>query len=89
MVEKVKAEIIKKKGIKLVEEIRLERITEGKCVQIRHVGPYSTELKSLSEMKKKSLIENGLHHEIYLSDPRRASGEKMKTILRQPVKERT
>jgi hypothetical protein len=39
-------------------------------------------------MEKKNLIENGLHHEIYLSDPRRVSGEKMKTILRQPVKER-
>jgi hypothetical protein len=70
-----------------------EKITEGKCVQILHVGPYSTEPESLSKMRKmmekKNLIENGLHHEIYLSDPRRVSGEKMKTILRQPVKERT
>jgi len=93
IVEKVKAEIIKKKGIELVEEIRFERINEGKCVQILHVGPYSTEHESLSKMRKlmekKNLIENGLHHEIYLSDPRRVSGEKMKTILRQPVKERT
>lgn len=93
IVEKVKAELIKKKGIELVEEIRFERITEGKCVQILHVGPYSTEPESLSKMRKlmekKNLIENGLHHEIYLSDPRRVSGEKMKTILRQPVRERT
>ncbi|MBS7630407.1 GyrI-like domain-containing protein [Candidatus Bathyarchaeota archaeon] len=93
IVEKVKAEIIKKKDIELVKEIMFERITEGKCVQIMHVGPYSTEPESLSKMRKlmekENLIENGLHHEIYLSDPRRVPGEKMKTILRQPVKERT
>jgi hypothetical protein len=40
-------------------------------------------------MEEKNLVENGLHHEIYLSDSRRVSEEKMKTILRQPVKERT
>lgn len=93
IVEKVKAEVIKKKGIELIKEIKFERITEGKCIQIMHVGPYSTEPESLSKMRKlmeeKNFIENGLHHEIYLSDPRRVPEEKMKTILWQPVKERT
>lgn len=37
-------------------------------------------------MEKENLIENGLRHEIYLSDPRRVPEEKLKTILRQPVK---
>jgi len=37
-------------------------------------------------MEKENLIENGLHHEICLSDPRRVPEEKLKTILRQPVK---
>ncbi len=77
IVEKVKAEIIKKKGIELVKEIMFMKITEGKCVQIMHVGPYSTEPLSLLKMRrimeKKNLIENGLHHEIYLSDPRRGN----------------
>ncbi|MEM3404442.1 MAG: GyrI-like domain-containing protein [Nitrososphaeria archaeon] len=93
IVEKAEAETIKKKDIELAQEIMFEKITEGKCIQIMHVGPYSTEPESLSKMRKlmekKNLIENGLHHEIYLSDPRRVPGEKMKTILRQPVKERT
>jgi hypothetical protein len=40
-------------------------------------------------MEKENLVENGLHHEIYLSDPRRVPEEKMKTILRQPVREIT
>ena len=57
-----------------------------------HVGPYSTEPESLEKMRKlmeeKNLVVNGPHHEIYLSDPRRVPEERMKTILRQPVKEK-
>jgi hypothetical protein len=40
-------------------------------------------------MEEKNFVESGLHHEIYLSDPRRVSEEKLKTILRQPVKEQS
>ena len=57
----------------------------GKCVQVLHIGPYSTEPESLAKMKElmeeNNLIEKALHHEIYLSDPRRVPEEKMKTIL--------
>ncbi len=92
IVEKAKVEVIQKKGIELVDEIKFEKLTEGKCVQVLHIGPYSTEPESLAKMRKlmeeKNLVENGLHHEIYLSDPRRVPEEKWKTILRQPVKER-
>jgi len=92
-VGKAKGEVIKKKGIELVKEVKFEKISEGKCVQMLHIGPYSTEPESLEKMRKlmeeKNLIENGLHHEIYLSDPRRVPEEKMKTILRQPVKEKS
>ena len=92
-VEKSKPEVIKKKSIELVNEIKFEKITEGKCAQVLHIGPYSTEPESLAKMKElmeeNNLIEKALHHEIYLSDPRRVPEEKMKTILRQPVKERT
>ena len=90
IVEKAEAEVIKKKGIELINEIKFEKMTEGKCVQIMHVGPYSIEPESLAKMRKlmeeKNLVENGLHHEIYLSDPRRVPEERMKTILRQAVK---
>jgi hypothetical protein len=92
MVEKARKEVIKKKSIEIVKEIRFEKMKEGKCVQILHIGPYSTESESIEKMKKlmedRNLVENGPHHEIYLSDPRRIAPEKMKTILRQPVKER-
>ncbi len=90
IVEKAKEEVFKKKRIELVKEIKFEKIKEGKCVQILHIGPYSAEPESLAKIRKlmeeQKLIENGLHHEIYLSDPRRVPEEKWKTILRQPVK---
>jgi len=91
IVERARDEVFKKKGIELIKEIKFEKMKEGKCVQILHIGPYSTEPESLAKMEKlmeeKNLVKNGLHHEIYLSDPRRVPEEKWKTILRQPVKE--
>lgn len=88
--EKAKEEIFKKKGLELTKEIKFEKIKEGKSVQAIHIGPYSLEPETIKKMrdfmKKNDLVENGLHHEIYLSDPRRMAPEKMKTILRQPVK---
>jgi len=65
---------------------------EGKCAQVLHIGPYSTEAESwervIKLMKEEDLVENGLHHEIYLSDPRNVAPEKLRTILRQPVKKK-
>ena len=55
-----------------------------------HIGPYATEPETIQKMKdfmkQNGYAENGLHHEIYLSDPRKTVPEKMKTILRQPIK---
>lgn len=82
---------IKKKENDLMREVEFYSITEGKCVQMLHVGPYSTEpetLKKLSDfISSNNLGRNGLHHEIYLSDFRKTEPEKLKTILREPVKE--
>ena len=72
------------------QAIELETLKEGKCVQVLHVGPYSSEDATIAGMrafaKKNSLTENGVHHEIYLSDPNKTAPEKLRTILRQPVK---
>jgi hypothetical protein len=59
-------------------------------VQTLHVGPYDDEAPVLDELHTRFVPENGLrmtglHHEIYLSDVRRAAPEKLRTILRQPV----
>jgi len=93
IVENAREEVIKKK-LEMVNEVKFEKMKEGKCVQILHIGPYSTEPESLAKMEKlmeeKNLVKNGLHHEIYLvmAYPRKVPNEKLKTILRQPVKER-
>ena len=69
-------------------------IEEGLCVQIMHIGSFDDEPASLEKMDK-YLEENGyekdfsdtrLHHEIYLSDPRKTSPDKQKTVIRHPVK---
>lgn len=74
----------------VTRDVRLETIGEGRCVQMLHVGPYSTETQTLIQMmefmKENGLTRNGLHHEIYLSDPKRTAPEKLRTILRVPVK---
>lgn len=70
--------------------IRLETLEEGLCVQTMHVGPYTDEEPTLEAMHRlaaeKGYSLRGRHHEVYLSDPRRTSPEKLKTILRHPVK---
>lgn len=72
-----------------VKEVTLEKLNEGKCVQVLHVGPYDKvgdTIKVMEEYaKEKGLSFTGAHHEIYLSDPRRVPPERLKTILRHPV----
>jgi hypothetical protein len=73
----------------LIREVAFERIEEGPCVQALHVGPYATEPETLETMHRFMAAEGlhvaGLHHEIYLSDPRKGEPEKLKTVLRCPV----
>jgi hypothetical protein len=71
--------------------LRLETLEEGLCVQTMHVGSYDDEGPVLAKLHdeylpENSLVENGHHHEIYLGDPRKTAPEKLKTILRQPVR---
>ena len=73
------------------ESLRLEEYAEGLSVQILHIGSYDDEGPVLRRLHAEYLPENGLtetghHHEIYLSDPRKTAPEKLKTILRQPVR---
>jgi hypothetical protein len=74
--------------------LRLASFEEGPCVQTMHLGPYATELATLEKMQA-FMAENGYqdlvgrggkHHEIYLGDPRKAAPEKLRTVLRHPVK---
>lgn len=79
-----------KGGPARLEDVRLERLTEGRCVQTLHVGAFDDEADTLARMHDEFVPGHGLrmvgkHHEIYLSDFRRVAPEKQRTILRQPV----
>lgn len=88
-----KAAVTKARG-KLGEppaSLRLEDFEEGLSVQTLHVGSYADEapvIKRLHEkvLPEQGLVENGHHHEVYLGDPRKVEPNKLKTILRQPVR---
>jgi len=81
----------KKKPSPGLEKLRFEPFCEGRSVQVLHLGPYSEEGPTIERMKdymkERNLVRNGHHHEIYMGDPRRVAPEKLKTILRQPVKQ--
>ncbi len=89
-VEKAKETVLAKKGLQLVTGVEFFTMTEGKSVQIVHVGPFDTEPQTLQKIAEfcatHGLEKNGHHHEIYLSDFRKTAPERLKTILREPVK---
>lgn len=71
-------------------EVRQEVLTEGRCIQTLHRGPFDDEAAVLARLHDEVIPQAGLrmvgtHHEIYLSDARRTAPERMRTILRQPV----
>jgi hypothetical protein len=75
-----------------LEGVRLLPIHEGWCVQALHVGPYSEAPLTLEKMRdcaaEAGMEFSGTLHEIYLCDPRRIAPEKLRTIIRQPVRDR-
>lgn len=92
--EQAKQQLKVKKPELHVDKLHYEVIEEGLCVQIMHIGSYDSEAKSILKMNQ-FIKDNGLqldvnkerlHHEIYLSDPRRTKTENLKTVIRHPVK---
>ena len=81
-----------KKVMPALPDMQLEAYDEGLAVQILHIGSYDEEaaptLARLHEdwLPGNGYVENGKHHEIYLSDPRRVEPSKLKTVLRQPIR---
>lgn len=92
--EIAKTVLAKKKPSLDVSKARLETITEGLCVQVMHIGSYDDEPATVTALDRFA-TENGYvididdtrrHHEIYLSDPRKVVPEKMKTVIRHPIR---
>jgi len=73
-----------------LDDIRLESLAEGRCVQTLHIGSFDAETEVLAQLHDEFVPRNGLrmvgkHHEIYLSDFRKVAPDKLRTVLRQPV----
>ena len=82
-------EAIAKKGLASGDRVRFAVYDEGRAAQVLHVGPYADEEPTIELLHRfiedEGLERSGLHHEIYLGDPRRTDPAKLKTIIRQPV----
>lgn len=70
--------------------LRLETYWGGRAAQVMHTGPYSEERPTIERLHafiaQQGLIAHGLHHEIYLGDPRKTAPERLRTVIRQPVR---
>ncbi|HEX6684229.1 MAG TPA: GyrI-like domain-containing protein [Candidatus Limnocylindrales bacterium] len=91
-IDAAKRAALAKKKLPAIDSVRVVELAEGPSAQLLHTGSYDDEGPKLAELHDRFLAEhgldfNGLHHEIYLSDARRTEPAKLKTILRQPVKQ--
>lgn len=88
VIDAAMAEVQKKKNLPGLSKLRFEPFTEGSCAQILHIGPFSEEgptIERIHDFIDSRTARTGKHHEIYLSDIRRADPKKWKTIIRHPM----
>ncbi|MGE0227827.1 MAG: GyrI-like domain-containing protein [Dehalococcoidia bacterium] len=88
--ERVRARVPGTFASELVGRLRLEARTEGLCVQVMHVGSCATAQSSVEALgafiASRGLAAHGRRHEVYLSDPERTAPDRVRTVLRQPVR---
>ncbi|MDR1691992.1 MAG: GyrI-like domain-containing protein [Oscillospiraceae bacterium] len=93
--ESARLALAKKKPDLDLSKARLMSFTEGLCAQIMHIGAYDDEPGTIAVLEK-FIAESGYvpdftgtrrHHEIYLGDPRKTAPEKLKTVIRYPIRE--
>lgn len=81
--------VTRKKKLAAGDRVRLENYGDGPSAQVMHIGPYSAEAPTIQRLHDfisgEGLCLSGLHHEIYLGDPRKTDPAKLRTIIRQPV----
>ena len=90
LVERMRAKVATKKNPPRLADIRIQTFSEGRSVQILHLGPYAEETPTVQRLfafaEDNGYEVTGDHHEIYLGDPNRAAAEKLKTVLRYGVR---
>lgn len=91
MVAEANEQVRRKKNPAALDRVRWAQHPGHRAAQVLHVGPYDAEGPLIAEMHDTVIPDagyalTGRHHEIYLSDPRKTAPEKLRTILRQPVR---
>jgi hypothetical protein len=89
IIEKAISDVKRKKSQPAIDKVSFAPFSEGRCAQIMHIGPFSEEGPTIERVHQ--FIESrgqltGKHHEIYLTDIRKAEPSKWKTIIRQPMR---
>ena len=82
-------QVKEKKNPAAISKTRFETLSEGRCAQILHIGPFSEEGPAVEKVHQYVDARGervGKHHEIYLSDIRRADPSRWRTVIRQPMK---
>lgn len=89
IVEACRSELARKKDLRALSNVKFAAFDEGKAAQILHIGPFSEEGPTIEKLHAfiaaSGFKLSGKHHEIYLSDIRRAAPAKWRTVIRQPV----
>ena len=90
LVEELRREVKQKKNPPKIDQIRFEEYQEGLVVCLMHIGPFADEGPNIQRMHEyaetQGYKKTGKHHEIYLNDFTKTAPERLKTILRQPIK---
>ena len=93
MVERARADVARKKNPPALPRLRFEAYHEGLAVQILYIGPYDEEAPTIARLhayaEDEAYALRGKHHEIYLSDPRRTAPDRLKTVIRQPIRKKS
>ncbi|MGD0765168.1 MAG: GyrI-like domain-containing protein [Dehalococcoidia bacterium] len=89
-IDEASAQAKAKRELPALAKMRFEKFCEGLSAQIMHVGPYAAEAPTIEKLHafiaEQGYEPSGKHHEIYLGDPRRSAPEKLKTVVRQPIR---
>ena len=96
VLEWAKKVCLEKKPETDTSNVRLLRYKEGMCAQVMHIGPYDDEPETIEQLERfieangyeTEINETRRHHEIYLGDPRKTAPDKLKTVLRHPVRKK-
>ncbi|MCL2055088.1 MAG: GyrI-like domain-containing protein [Oscillospiraceae bacterium] len=94
ILDEAKAALNQKKPHLDTKRVRFEKFTEGLCVQAMHIGSYDDEPRTNAAIMEfinahgyvSDISETRRHHEIYLNDPRKIAPEKLKTVIRHPIR---